>query len=130
MVEGSAGQAALFGEPFARCDARGRFGIERARRRRGTALRRQPGDRDDAAVLAAPDRQFIADVDGPGRLRANAIDLDLAAIDRLAGEAARPEEARSPQPDVEPDARRCPGVQSAMRPRRMSQYITQSPRKL
>jgi hypothetical protein len=52
----------------------------------------------------------------------------------LTSQAARLEEARRPQPDVEPDryrrARFDDAVQSVMRPRRMSQYITQSPMKL
>src|SRR5690606_31523899 len=61
------------------------------------------------AILAARHAQAIAHSHQLGRLATRAVDLDLAAFDRLAGEGSRLEEARRPQPDVEADARGADG---------------------
>src|SRR5688500_5108006 len=59
---------------------------------------------DLEAFLAARDLQRIADADRARGLRALATDLDLAGFDGLLRQAARPEEARGPQPDIDADA--------------------------
>ncbi len=134
--EAGAGEAAHLAVAFTRGAALGRFLVERLRDRCGAAHRQQRDDDDLEAFVAAADAQAMAFVHGLGRFRGFAFDVDLAAFDRLLGEAARLEEACGPQPDVEAHAvrggARCRGLraQNGIFPRRMSQYMTQSPMKL
>src|SRR5690606_34569226 len=61
------------------------------------------GDFDLEDFLAARDPQHAPHLHAARGLGALAVHVHLAGLDRLLGQAARAEEARRPEPDVEPD---------------------------
>src|SRR6185312_11588094 len=74
---------------------------QRLRHAGRAALVRQRQHLDLQPLLAPADLQLVARAQRLGRLAAAAVDVDLAAVDRLLGETARLEEARGPQPHVD-----------------------------
>src|SRR5690606_29756479 len=85
--------------------------VQRLRDRCRAALVRQAQHLDLEHVLAAHNPQRIAHAHQARGLRALAVDLDLARLDRLPGQRTGAEEARRPQPDVDAHAalRGCSG---------------------
>ena len=53
-------------------------------------------------IRAAPDAQLVADMHDPTRFSAGGVDVNLSASNGLRGEGAGLEEARRPEPLVDP----------------------------
>src|SRR5690606_30078112 len=92
------------GRGLACCAAFIGFTVELLRDAGRPACLTGPNNVDLVAVLAARQAQAVARLDRLGGFAGGAIDLDLAALDRLLGERARLVEACGPQPDGEADA--------------------------
>src|SRR5690606_1845839 len=88
-------------QAFALAARFGRLLVERLGHLRRPAAIAQPEHRDVEQLIAAADPQGIPDAHGTRRLRALPTHLDLAVLDRVARQAARLEEPRRPEPQVQ-----------------------------
>src|SRR5690606_2245601 len=79
------------------------FDIQRLRHRGRAARIRQPGDLDLEELASPLHAQGVAHAHRARSLGPLAAELDLAGVDGLPGQRARPEEARGPQPQIEAD---------------------------
>src|SRR5271165_3249393 len=87
--------------PLATCDAVCSLQIQLARNTRRPALRRQCPYHDLQPVLADLNFEHLANLRFVRRLHPLALDAYPAQIDRLAGQRARLEKTRSPEPLVQ-----------------------------
>src|SRR5690348_1299062 len=93
----------LLREPFPHASAFDVLEIQGGGGRRRAAVLGQPSHANHVFERPPPDAQLVADGDRLGALRPGAIDLDPPGADRRGRERPRLEEARRPQPPVQPD---------------------------
>src|SRR5690606_8753567 len=111
MIETRTGQPAHLAFAFARGETFGRFLVQGLRNDRRTTRGAGRDDTDDKALDASRDAQSIIDMNQSRRFRGSIVDLDLAALDGLLGEAARLVETRGPKPNIQAHA----GIHAHMR---------------
>ena len=88
----------LIGESFTRRPAGVGLTVKPGRHRRGPAQLAHAKDVDVVLVGRTTNRDAIADADHPRAFGALVAEVDLAAVDRLAGQRSRLEPPRRPQP--------------------------------